>query len=278
MLYIERTTTLYGTGFEQIDFSTDGQLVAAGNEQNVNLYHVMTGEVVESYTHESTVQHVSLSAGSRYLASSGFNENIIIRDRLSGEIILTTQSSASSPMVWHPTENRIFIGAGVVLDIDDLDNPLLLSTWGFVYDAEWSPDGRFVATANGWDNDYGSIFDATTGERIFTFWTNSNLAWASDSNRIASQTQIRDITADETVLFIPELDGHIAWHPTQPWLTGTSEGVLSIWDSDSGDLLTEYQTDCDAIRGIDIHENKIALSCQLFEPYSIDLLILEILP
>ncbi|MEL6526860.1 MAG: hypothetical protein AAFQ07_14245, partial [Chloroflexota bacterium] len=206
LLRIHRTTPIASFRTEQIDFASDGQLIAAGNELTANLYDVMTGEVVESYTHENTVQHISLSADSRYLASSGFNENIIIRDRLSGEIILTTPSFGSSPMVWHPTENRIFIGAGVVLDIDDLDNPLLLSTWGFVYDAEWSPDGRFIATANGWDNDYGSIFDATTGERIFTFWTNSNLAWASDSNRLASHTQIRDITADETVLFIPELD------------------------------------------------------------------------
>src|SRR5262249_27611920 len=109
--------------------------------------------------------------------------------------------------------------------------------------ASWSPDGRRLATANGWV----SVWDAATGRELFTLRGHKYakaVAWSPDGERLASggtdgDVKLWDPAPAPAFVHLPGPVGSVAflaWSPDGRRLAST-DGVgktVKVWDPATG--------------------------------------------
>jgi WD40 repeat protein/DNA-binding SARP family transcriptional activator len=178
-------------------FSSDGSMLATtGDDGAVRVWDPTTGDKLFEFTAEEggIVGGPSFSPdGSRVAATWGDAVRVI--DVATGDIVAEIQGVLPSSTDFSPDGERLAIGAWPsILVVDAASGETVLSLrWPElkvtgVADVEWSPDGRWIATAG--SDATARVWDAVTGEQRFsvTGHTGAVVAvdWSPDSTRLAT--------------------------------------------------------------------------------------------
>lgn len=235
--YPARGTTI--DDLMSVGWSPDGKYVSV-SALDVKLLNASSGHVVKTFDQMSASVWASWSPdGTRLAASSG---NVQIWDVRSGKVLVTytPKSALASSFVPH-------------------GNPMAsLSGGNMVYDSEWSPDGKYIASAvNG--NIYGfnvQIWDATTGAPVRTLQVKSNatvddyiaqVAWSPDGKYIAANSPnngvfVWNAATGQHVYTRQEGTSAMAW-ASQGNLIASSDntGRVRVWEATSGVVQFSFQ-------------------------------------
>ncbi len=184
---------------------------------------------------------------------------------IGGRLMTTIQGThpdGARSVAWNPDSNRLAtISVGGLLRIWDVDTGSNLISIGEVgdgynsdadVDIDWSPSGKFIASANGsWDT--VSIWDSNTGRGIANYHNQGGVvnvvSWSPDEKYLATSGSsglvvIWDIeTGNPKVLLEHENNvSSVAWSPDGKILiSGSSDGDVRLWNSDTGSLITEFK-------------------------------------
>ncbi|MCU0497954.1 MAG: protein kinase [Anaerolineae bacterium] len=234
-----------------IAYSPDGRWIAsAGRDQQVMIWDLQTGSLVQQFQHNERVNAVMFSHDNRWVISGGADDAVRIWDRETGQpigdpLILTDDvwALALSP------DGRVLIAAGA----DDLIYRWDLNTHepigtplqeaGDIYTLAYHPNGEIFASA-GMEGGI-RLWDAQTGERIGEPLTaHRNWIWevefSPDGNLLAStgndQTLIfwdviQRQPLGEPLLAHEGLVRTLDFDPSGRLLvTGGADGRLIFWD------------------------------------------------
>ena len=219
-------------------WSPDGMQIATGGDDFVaGIWDAATGEAARVLSgHTDWVQQAVWSPDGRRIATASWDNTARIYEASSGRELLTFTGHVADP------PSRLLQTSAVVA-------------------AEWSPDGRWIATVgtSGWVR----LWDPDTGEEILAFRTNKdlghNLDWSPDGTRIATcQTpnflQVWDAATGEAVLggFVNPtahltVDDFIEWCLASAWspeggriVTAGWDATATIWDANTGGQLLNF--------------------------------------
>jgi WD40 repeat protein/transcriptional regulator with XRE-family HTH domain/energy-coupling factor transporter ATP-binding protein EcfA2 len=203
-----QTTT---TSSSRPSYSYDGKLVAAGSDDNkINVWDAQTGNLqITLAGYKGFVYQTAFSPDGTRLASANSDDGtIMIWDILSGKALLTLKGSPNG-----------------------------------VRAVAYAPDGKHLVTG---DNDgNGMIWDATTGEKLFTL-PNGDIIPDVDFSPNGKQVALASIkgiglwdaiTGKQLLI----LKGHTAWvnqvtfsHDGKFLASGSNDGTARIWDVATG--------------------------------------------
>jgi WD40 repeat protein len=158
--------------------------------------------------------------------------------------------------VWSPSGDRLVAGGGTILPIWDVSGrPLRLSGHtDDVWDAQWSPDGRRIATTS-YDGT-ARMWDAASGEERLEMEHPAGvrfLAWSPDGKRIITTCQDRfarvwDADSGELLLRVAAPENHFffvpSWSPDGSRFAAASvpDNTIRIFDATTGHPLTSFTT------------------------------------
>lgn len=213
-------------GLRDVAFSADGQRVAtAGNDRTAIVWDAATGEKIETIEgHDGVVVGVAFSPDGSRLATASSDYTARVWDLQTGEQLLElgphpsrVNAVAYSPDgKWLATaSNNDTTGVQAKVDWDvaiwDAENGDLLRTLDAhraeVYDVDFSPDGRRLATAS--VDETAKVWDAATGKEL--------LELPGHVDRIQS------------IAFSDDQRGDII-------ATGSWDRTTRLWDGRTGDL------------------------------------------
>ena len=128
-----------------------------------------------------------------------------------------------------------------------------------VYDAEWSPDGKYIAS--GGNDHFVKVWSPATGKEVFSYNPTAavnSVAWSHDGKRLASGgedkiVQVHDM-ASGALLFT--YSGHVKTVHTVAWsrdnsriLSSSTDHTVRIWDPNTGTTFRVYTGHVDRVWG-----------------------------
>ncbi|MGH9273374.1 MAG: WD40 repeat domain-containing protein, partial [Acidimicrobiales bacterium] len=194
-----------------VAFSADGTLASAGDDGYVRLFDPDTGEELATFgTGSGSVYSVSFSAdGSRVAAHWGDQQTVKVFDVSTGELVRQLEFGGVPAL--SPDGTRLLatnadgkIGARM-FDVESRRELFTLTDRddAATSDAQFSPDGRWVATAH--SNGLVRIWEAATGRLQHTVSGHTSNAqavdWSPDSTRVAT------VGEDGTARVVELVDG-----------------------------------------------------------------------
>lgn len=200
---LERELTGHTDWLLAATFSPDGQQVASGSaDRTVCVWDVATGERRQRLTgHAAGVQAIAFSPRGDRLASGSQDLTIRVADPATGStwIVIDGLDAPVVALGFDP-EGRELMGAtgdGWVRFWDSTSGTLrreLRTPAGFLEDAAYSPDGRFLLTGEGWPVFVARLWDATTLEPLRVFAGHrapvTAVGFAGDSATLATGSDI----------------------------------------------------------------------------------------
>ena len=228
---VELENVKYG---ESLDFSADGQRLAAATGESVLLWDVAAGKLIAEEMAGAIQSARFLTDGSALVQIvSGGSVTVCTTDKFD-----RAQHEARAGTSGVAVEGRPLVKSAETV----VPGRHLTTIWGLAA----SPDGKWLATAS--HNGEVVLWDAATGQRSRTLAGHRDLAWgiafSPDSRLLASSSddvKIWDVaTGDERTRFT----GHdrlvvaLAFHPTRPWvISGCYDGTVRLWDLNTGRAL-----------------------------------------
>lgn len=206
-----------------LEFSGDGKhLAAAGwRSKEAKVWSVDDGRVINTFTAEDSVRSLSFSPGGTRLVL-GCKDHRILWRNIAGE------------------------------DGEQTDNAHKLP----VYDVEFSPDGRYLASASGeWtkiEPGVVKLWDAATREEVASFTGHRHAVRAVSfhpaGNRLVSVDQtgvvkVWDVPGKREIKELRNSVGGraVAYSPDGKQIAvGLQDGTINLWDVDSADLIKRY--------------------------------------
>jgi WD40 repeat protein len=188
-----------------VAFSHDGSMLATtGDDGALCVWDPRTGTELQSVDHgDGIVVAPAFSPDDRLVAAAwesdgdGDGGNFVeIRDVASGRVVQRLGpflSVRSAGISFSPDGRRIVMptaGATIVADVRTGDEPLSLTVGDddIATDADWSPDGRWIATSHG--DGTVRVFDAETGTQLYRLFAHRtriwSMDWSPDSTRLAT--------------------------------------------------------------------------------------------
>lgn len=192
----------HGMGTHTIAWQPVGQHLASGGQDNKVKVWALDGLLRDSWPGGADwIEHVAWNGEGTRLAWSG-GKSIYIRDETSGKLVEAPFSfpSTVADLDWSPADDRLAVSAygGVWLWRPGVDSERRTFTWkGSSHLLRWSPDSRFIATA---DQDMTVHF------------------WFTDTG------------IDLRMSGFPGKIRALAWNHTSRYLATASGETLAVWD------------------------------------------------
>jgi len=121
-----------------------------------------------------------------------------------------------------------------------------------VGEVSWSPDGKYIASAGGYDKTV-QVWDGTSGQTIFTFRGHPDFVgrarWSPDSARVASGgndgiVRVWDATTGNHLLTFDTRSNvvdDLAWSPDSTQIvTAARDGTIQVWNPATGNIIVTY--------------------------------------
>jgi WD40 repeat protein/serine/threonine protein kinase len=277
-----RTLPAHQLPVSALAFSPDGGWLATSSvDRSLKLWNTKTGEPIREFLHTGNVLGVAFSPDGKRLVSTGEDKTVHVWDATNFREVLSLRGHADSCpcVVFSPDGHRLASGSldGTirVWDATPLGEDEGEKTTFAHHETElrcvaMSPDGEKLVSAG--HGGLLKIWDAATGQRIVEIPGHQVLvfavAWHPDSQRIASagsdgsQRAVRvwdvrngrklfEIAAGgenfavpfQAVAFSPGPEGrHL--------VTGNQDGVVEVWDAQTGQRVRRLGTHDREIRGL----------------------------
>ncbi len=178
-------------GLTHVTWSPDGAQVAAGADSRSEtfIWDVETGQ--QLFQIEGRGVHFSPDGvffATFHLDTPG--GRITVYDRSTADLVLTIEGWG---IVWSPDGRLLASSKGVWEVATGQELYPLSGHTGGISSIAFSPDGSYLATG-GWEDKLVIIWDAHTGERLWTFttghvWYLTSLAWSPDGSVLASGSE-----------------------------------------------------------------------------------------
>ena len=241
---------------------TGEQIATSSEDASVRIWDAEGGEVLHIYdpgdlTGDSSYpNYLTWSPGGNMVATNRFDGSIVVIDTKTGGLVydLTGHTALILALDWSPDGNHL-LTAGLdatarVWDVAprgetlSMEDPI--SGYGL---SDWSSDGqRFVTTT--FDGAV-QIWDTESWEEIFSFhepdiWS---ILWDTTGSKFGALTfngEVKVFNAKDGALLqqmeIAPNYGGLDWAPNDSQLAaGDMEGIVRIWDGDSGELLHKFE-------------------------------------
>ncbi len=197
-----------------VTFNADGTMFATtGDDGAIRVWETATGDQVAEYEGpdaEESVWGPSFSPDGSMIAAGWIDSSTVrVIDVGTGDAVAEIPGHTAFSTEFSPDNARLLVAgdgfATVVREIATASDVFLLGdgSTGPTKDAAFSPDGRWIATADG--DGIARISDATTGEQRFTISGHSaavnSVDWSSDSAKLATASD------DGTALVSEVADG-----------------------------------------------------------------------
>jgi WD40 repeat protein len=258
-----------------VQFSPDGDWILAGGTRvlGVRIWDASIS-VPKLFGHSFGQEWGAWSPDGSLIATSGEDGSARLWDAVTGQQV-GDFPHGSYWGDWSPDGARLVFADGIgaytldVWDVKSGEKKLTLSVPGDAIDAhqfltvDWSPDGSMIAAADfkpGTAPQPLYIWDAETGELIATLQTEDNCMlgwprWSPDSTRIATgcifveagintPARIWDAASGQEIM---RLENDFGWTYRTVWspdgksiLVGYEQGVMTIWDVETGDALITF--------------------------------------
>jgi|SRR5579871_984078 len=242
------------TGPEDLGYSPNGNYIATAGEKGLKLWDAVTGKLLYTRAGKTLgVQHLAFSPDSTRLAAISGGD-LTLYDTVTGRALRTITGDAADFRVcrFFPDSQRILTGSyGMQAKVWDTKTGHLLltlkNTLNRYFDIAISPDGRWIASGHGKDNEPGflAIWDARSGKRVRVIPYKVQIitvCFSPDSSRVASggsgESKIWDRATGRSLL---SLGGHegvvdaVVYSPDGKRLaTGSEDGNIHLWDAATG--------------------------------------------
>lgn len=218
-----------------VSFSANGEKVLSGSEchpANIRMFDVATGNLDWNYnvgTSFMCIQGVKFSSNGIYIASVEELGNILIFNNLGAvpsiSDTIDTGTSYAFSVDFSPTNDKIVVGcSNGKLKTYNLPGgaPAVSITAhsGYVYSANYSPDGTMIATAG--------------SDKKVKIWSATGLLLFTCTGHGDEVTSVK-FTPDNAFL-----------------VSGSLDGVVKIWDTTNGNLVKTIAAHTNEIKQVDI--------------------------
>ena len=269
----ERLLTGHVGPVESVHWSPDGQRIVTGGHDGLpRVWDVTSGEVLFAMQggHANPINHVYWSSDGRLIATVSAGEGVEkIWDANSGTLLLEVPGTTRGFGGFSPDGTRILTGSlreyssVFVYDISRLTPRLIGHTTGLEY-ADWSPDGRLIATSTGSSGDPTvRIWDASTGQQLHAHEVDARyLDWSPDSTRMAIpafggvdpyRIEVLDLATQEVTSVLTTEENFEAlsarWSPDGRLIAASfwnlnGQRPIYIWDVEADEVLNILYEDC----------------------------------
>lgn len=224
--------------FMSVGWSADGKYISL-SEFGVTLFNASNGSVVKQLGGSSGSAWASWSPdGQRLALSSG---NVQIWDVQTGKV-LVTYTPPSAPVASQASSNGALSA---------------LSGGNMIYDSEWSPNGKQIASAVD-GNGYGynvQVWNAATGAPVQTFEIKPNataddyiisVAWSADGKYLMANSPNDGIfvweVASHKLVYKHAGASRAVWAPQGHVIaSGDEHGKVQVWDATTGATQFSFQ-------------------------------------
>ncbi|HVU69291.1 MAG TPA: hypothetical protein VHD63_19320, partial [Ktedonobacteraceae bacterium] len=224
--------------FMSVGWSSDGKYISL-SEFGVTLFNASNGSIVKQLGESSGSAWTSWSPDGKRLALS--SSNVQIWDVQTGKV-LVTYTPPSAPVVSQASSNGALSA---------------LSGGNMIYDSEWSPNGKQIASAvNGYGYGYNvQVWDAATGAPVHTFEIKPNataddyitgVAWSADGKYLMANSPSDGIfvweVASHKLVYKHAGASRAVWAPQGHAIaSGDEHGKVQVWDATTGATQFSFQ-------------------------------------
>ncbi len=160
-------------------------------------------------------------------------------------MVTDTESDITS-VAWSPSDRMVAVGYGNgkihIWDVDSQEIYLNYKHAQWIPSIEWSPNEEMIAISG---REGASIIDVDTGENIASFQDVTWLKWSPDGTLLLGRDKNDDLqVVDIDSLKLLTKISHVSFvvmHPNDARIAGISPSGITIWDLDTGGIITEIK-------------------------------------
>ncbi|MBN8617322.1 MAG: PD40 domain-containing protein [Anaerolineae bacterium] len=220
MVLVQQNVPIWGLAWD----ASGTRLATSDAYGYVTIWNALSGQLLNSFRLSNrAILELSWHPNNLWLAAGGYDNNVIILDAATGQVIMDRSLGATDLpgltaaiiwMKWNPDGTYLAVGNadGMFYILNGLNlSSVMTMAIGQIL-GSWSPDGsKIIMASDGTDGNIGYVWDVETGQNLFS------------------------------------LNGHLdriygmAWSPFGDFIvTSSRDATIRIWNAATGELLSTF--------------------------------------